>query len=280
MEQSLESLVQRAVDGDRGSLEEIVSRVQPGIYSLAVRMLWHPADAEDATQEILVRVITSLSGFRGESAFTTWVFRVSSNYLMTARSRASREKITFEAFGEQLEVGLSDEPISVADQVEQELLKEEVRIGCTHGMLLCLDTGQRIVYILGEIIDLTAKEGGYVLDITAAAFRKRLSRARARILQFMQNNCGLFNPANACRCARRVDYAQEIGRVDPQNLLFSREVSEVLDRASIAERIHEIEEIKRAAAIYRSNQVNATPDGFLERFREFIKSNESEVLRE
>ena len=119
IEPSLELLVQRAIDGDQASLEEIVRRIQTRVYALALRMLWHPANAEDATQEILVRIVTNLSSFRDESAFTTWVYRVASNYILTSKRRAEREIVTFERFGEQLDEGLSEEQIQVADDVEQ-----------------------------------------------------------------------------------------------------------------------------------------------------------------
>ena len=68
-EPSLEVLVERAKAGDGAALEAVVRAIQDRVYNLAIRMLWHPADAEDATQEILIRVITNLGSFRGESAF-------------------------------------------------------------------------------------------------------------------------------------------------------------------------------------------------------------------
>ena len=72
-------------------------------------MLWHPEDAEDAPQEILIRIVIRLGSFRGESAFTTWVYRVAANYLLTTRKRrAKRTAATFEGFGKDLDEGLSD----------------------------------------------------------------------------------------------------------------------------------------------------------------------------
>ena len=63
----------RAASGDqRDALEELLRRLQQPIYSLAVRMLGHPEDARDATQEILIRIMTHLASFRGESRFMTW----------------------------------------------------------------------------------------------------------------------------------------------------------------------------------------------------------------
>jgi DNA-directed RNA polymerase specialized sigma24 family protein len=70
-----QSLVMRARGGDREALEELVQRHQGWIYNIAVRMLFHPQDAEDATQEILIKVLTRLSSFEGRSSFRTWLYR-------------------------------------------------------------------------------------------------------------------------------------------------------------------------------------------------------------
>ena len=126
-----------------------------------MRMLWHPADAEDATQEILVRIVTHLGSFRGESAFTTWVYRVASNYLLTTRKRrAEREELTFERFAEQLDEGLAPDVPGPAAEVENRLLVEEVKLGCSQGMLLCLDRDHRLAYILGDVFGVTESGSG------------------------------------------------------------------------------------------------------------------------
>lgn len=281
MEQTLESLVQDSLNGDKAALEELVSKIQDKVYGLALRMVWHPADAEDATQEILIRVITNLSSFRGESAFTTWVYRVASNYLLTARKRrAEREQITFEIFGEQLDQGLSDEPHQVSEEVEHRLLIDEVRIGCTTGMLLCLDRDHRLAYILREIIELTGEEGGYILDITPVAFRKRLSRARSRIIDFMQKKCGLVNQDNPCRCHQRVDSAIQAGRVTPNSLLFAEHPTCSQNAPFVVDRMQELEQIRRASAIYRSHPDYATPNDFAQNLKELIHSGQFAVFGE
>src|ERR671917_1059797 len=134
----IETLVARAQEGDRAALEAVIAGVRDRIYNLALRMLWHPADAEDATQEILVRIVTHLGSFRGESAFTTWVYRVAANSLLTTRKRrAEREELTFERFAEQLDEGLSADVPGPAAEVENQLIVEEVKLGCSQGMLLC-----------------------------------------------------------------------------------------------------------------------------------------------
>ena len=251
---SLETLATRARNGDRTALEALVRAIQPDVHRLALRFLWHPEDAEDATQEILVRVITRLDTFRGESAFRTWVYRVAFNALLTIRKgRMERRTMTFREFGDDLARGLSDEPIAATVDVDEALLLEEVRIGCTLAMLLCLDREHRAAYILGEILELEHKEASHALEVSPATYRKRLSRARADILAVMRSRCGLFAPANSCRCRRRVHTAIQLGRVDPSHLLFARSREQARRFPAVLHEIRRLEEARRAAALHRSH---------------------------
>jgi RNA polymerase sigma factor (sigma-70 family) len=250
MTESLESLVARARDGDVDALERLVLAIQDPIYRIAVHMLWHPEDAKDAMQEILIRIITRLDSFRGESAFTTWTYRIAVNWLLNAkRGRMETTPLDFDGFAEDLATDLSETPADDA------LLAEEVKLGCTLGMLLCLDRDERIAFILGEILELDGNEASEVLEIAPAAFRKRLSRARQSVVEFTRRACGLVNEANACRCARRVMRATELGRVDPKNLLFARRAS----LADLESRIRDLDQAQRAVAMYRIHQPS-TPE--------------------
>jgi RNA polymerase sigma factor (sigma-70 family) len=107
MRSDLGALVERARNGDRESLAHVVEQIQGPIYNLALRMLWHPEDARDATQDILIRVITHLGSFRGDSRVQTWVYRVAANYLITVRqSRVEEQNYTFDRFADELRDGL------------------------------------------------------------------------------------------------------------------------------------------------------------------------------
>src|SRR5712691_386510 len=97
------ALVARARAGNREALEELVRRHQGWIYNIAVRMLYHPQDAEDATQEILLKAVTRLSSFEGRSSFRTWLYRIAVNHLLnTKRGRVERESLTFREYGDGL----------------------------------------------------------------------------------------------------------------------------------------------------------------------------------
>ena len=257
----LEHRVALAKRGERAALESVVRAVQKDVYNLAIRFLWHPQDAEDATQEILIRVLTGLGGFRGESGFRTWVYRVACNALLTLRrQRVEQQSLSFEQFGEDLARGLSDAPLTIEDDAGEKLLLEEVKIGCTLAMLQCLDRDHRLAYILGEIMELDHLQAAAALETTPAAFRKRLSRARASIISFMTANCGLINPANACRCHRRVGAALALGRVDPSHLTFAASQEQARRFPQVLAEIRQLEESRRAAALYQSHP-EARPSG-------------------
>src|SRR5688572_780159 len=95
----LEDLARRAVDGDRDAVAALVRGIEGVVYALALRTLWHREDAEDATQEILVRVVTRLAQFDFKSRLKTWVYRVATNYLLDVKKSAvERQKLSFTSF--------------------------------------------------------------------------------------------------------------------------------------------------------------------------------------
>lgn len=248
----LAELVPAARAGDAGALERIVRELQVPVHRLALHMLWHPEDAQDATQEILIRIVTGLAGFRGESAFTTWAYRVAANHLLsTRRSRLEAQQLSFDEFAADLEQGL-DPAAEQRDNPEAIALLEEIKIGCTLAMLSCLDRPQRLAYVLGEIMELTDVEGAKVLEISEDAFRKRLSRARRAVSEFMLGHCGLVNPMQRCRCHRRVGRAVSLGRVDPARLQFVPSLAQARRFPEVLREIRALEESRRAAALLRS----------------------------
>lgn len=110
--------------------------LQDDIYRLALRMLWNREDAEDATQEILVRIVTRLSQFGFRSRLKTWAYRLSVNYILDLKkSPIERLNLTFQQFGENLTRGI--EPVS-ATETERSVLIDEVKVGCSLATLQCL----------------------------------------------------------------------------------------------------------------------------------------------
>ena len=169
---ALEDESRRALDGDRDALDRVVRALQGDIYGLALRMLCNREDAEDATQEILVRIVTRLSQFDFRSKLKTWAYRVAVNYILDVRkSPVERLHLSFERFADDLTSGLD---LEAPTETERSLLIEEVKVGCTFGMLQCLDRPHRLAYVLGEIMEIPGPDAAEVLEISPDLFRKRL----------------------------------------------------------------------------------------------------------
>ena len=229
-------LVSKAQAGDRQALEKLVERHQRWIYNLAVRMLYIPEDAEDATQEILIRMMEGLRTFRGESKFRTWLYRLAANHILNFRRKyaAARPFYSFDWFSGDLDAtGLADIPDPRTVPVPAEVLIEEAKLSCTAAMLLCLDGRQRLVYTLGEIFGVSDSVGAEVVGVTPSNFRQILARARRDLYSFLNGNCGLVNGANPCRCPKKIRGFMQRGYLKPDKLQFaSRHCRKVREVAS------------------------------------------------
>jgi RNA polymerase sigma factor (sigma-70 family) len=255
-------LVARVQAGDRQALETLLARHQPWVYNILVRMLYYPAEAEDATQEVLIKVLTKLSTFERRSTFRTWLYRIVVNHALNIRRRGGQpDTIAFSDYARGLD-GTPDldlpDPSSVPADVQ--LLVQEAKIGCTSGMLLCLDREQRLVYILGGILGVTDHVGAELLEISRAAFRQKLARSRRDLHRFMHGQCGLINRSNPCRCAKKTQGFIQMGYLDPHRLLFARaRVTHVHELAPDA--VRGLEALDAAyAAIFRQHPFHTAPD--------------------
>jgi RNA polymerase sigma factor (sigma-70 family) len=248
-------LVERAQRGSRDALEQLVTRHQRWIYNIVLRMIYLPQDAEDITQEILIKLITKLSAFKGDSRFRTWLYRIVVNHVLNMkRARGETVEWTFEKYGSGLNSAPDEElPDPRSVPVDLQLIVDEAMIGCTSGMLLCLSREQRIVYILGEIFGVTDGVGAELLEISRDSFRQRLSRARRDLHHFMHGQCGLVNAANPCRCEKKTQAFIKAGYIDTHKLLFA---SDHLTRVrDVAPKVHDdIEALDAAyAEIHRGH---------------------------
>jgi RNA polymerase sigma factor (sigma-70 family) len=278
-EPSLEKLVGLAKEGEKIALEELVRRIQDGIYRLALRMLFLPADAEDATQEILIKIITHLAEFKGESRFTTWVFRIAANHLLsTHKRRAEKWEYSFERCEQGIEEALSMSSPENIETPEDNLIVEEVKLACLQGVLLCLSREIRLAFILGVVFQVTSIEGSQILNIRPETFRQRLSRGRKQIQNFMIRKCSLVNPENPCACARLIPLELKIKSLDPKNLRFADHRCRARRSDSTAARLQELNELRRVAALFRSHPDYAAPETFVESIKKLVESGRLEVL--
>jgi len=265
---SLESLVKQAQDGNKDALQQVLENIKTDVYSLAVKFLWDLHDAEDASQDILLSIVMNLGSFRGDSLFKTWVYRVACNRLIALKKqRMEKQNLSFDLMAEDLNHGLETPERSEETAPEYHRILDEIRIGCTLAMLQCLDRKSRLCYILGEIMELDQKDASAILELSQPAYRKRLSRARSAITEFMTEYCGLFNPNNGCRCSKRVKRAIALQRVNPENLIFTEAGHPSSNYATTLKTIRELTQARRAAALYRSQPTVRSNDNFANWFK-------------
>ena len=223
-------LIRFAVNGDKEALQTLVLRHQVFVYNLALKMTRNKEDADDLTQEVFIKAITSLSKFEGKSAFRTWLYRIVVNHFLNTRKRKTELIINdFESYFSSID-RMPDYDLNEAEQVELKDSIEELRISCTAGMLMCLDREQRLVYILGEMFKIDHNLGSEIMGITPGNFSVKLSRARSDLYSWMNKKCGLINTNNPCRCVKKTRAYIKIGAVDPDNLQFNTDYrNRVLD---------------------------------------------------
>jgi RNA polymerase sigma-70 factor (ECF subfamily) len=175
MEQQFDDayLVCRAQGGHLGAFEVLVERYQTRVYRVALRMLADPHDAQDAAQDAFVQAWKGLASFRGDSAFSTWLYRIITNRcLKFLRDRPRTQPLpeTHEA------------PAGRPDQIAE----ANARRDALHAAIAALRPEQRAALVLREFEGCTYEEVAAILAITVPAVKGRLHRARLELLDAMQ----------------------------------------------------------------------------------------------
>ncbi len=276
---TLEEHAEAAARGERASLEAVVLAIQDDIYGLCMRMLGNPADAGDATQEILIKVITQIGSFRGESALRTWVWTIATRHVVRMRRTRYETATDFPRLEVLIDEGAASaggEPVLESDVAK---LSEEIRLGCTHAMLVALDREHRIAYTLGDIFGIDSEQASAILAIDSATFRKRLQRARDRLGAFMKRKCGIVNPVAACQCVRQIPMLLERGLLDPARLIYSDHPRARPSDAALTRAWGELSELDGVARTMRERPEYAAPDTVIRALRTLLDSKRFELLQ-
>ena len=272
-----EQLIDEALTGSRHALEKLIYRHQAWIYNIALRMVFYPQEAEDVTQEVLIKIITKLSTFRKESSFRTWAYRIVINQVLNMKKSMGEKNHAsdFDEYWKIIENTPDNElPAQENYKVEMQTLVNEVKVSCMSGMLLCMDREQRLIFILGSIFQVTDKIGAEIMDMTRDNFRQKLSRARKQMHNFMHDKCGLMNKNNPCSCEKKTKALIDCGYVDPEKLLFNiNYVHSVESTAGLrAEKLDELLE-DRSQKLFRESPFQEPPD-FVKSLREILDHKE------
>lgn len=268
-------LVRLALEGNQDALERLLADVQHMVFNLSLRMLGTVSDAEDASQEILVRIMTNLSSFRGESRFLTWVYRIALNYLYNYRkSMFAQRPLSFEYYGQDIEAGFIDNNTVDTKGVDDDMLTEELKMSCTNVMLQCLDPESRSIYILGTMFHIDSKTAGEILELTPDNYRQKLSRSCKKMGEFLSAYCGL-SKTGRCDCRKRIGYAVKQKRLDPSHLEYNG--LEPLNESMLLACKDKMEQMDQLSGVFGSlPQYKFTKTAFL---RKLLKSKNMESIQ-
>ncbi|MEO0734922.1 MAG: RNA polymerase sigma factor, partial [Bacteroidota bacterium] len=255
------ALLDRIRRGDRSALEQLIQRHYGYIYNIALKFFNTVPDAEDAAQEVVIKIITNIGSYDPErGALRTWLYRIVFNHYLDAKKSGPEKLLTdgFRTFFGIIDDLPVEEPTD-AEEVRMKELIEEAKVSCMAGMLMCLDRQQRLTYIVGELFEINHQLAAEIFDITPANFRKRLSRARKELYNWMTDRCGLVNTANPCRCPKKTRAFVDRGFVDPKqlkwNVGFSRRIHD-LSHEKVEEMLTETEIVYRR--LYRAHPYKDT----------------------
>lgn len=234
-------LIDKALEGNKTALETLIVGVEDMIYNLSLRMVGSPHDAQDATQEIIIKIITQLSSFRKESAFSTWVYRIATNFLINyKKSMFAQRPLSFEFYAKDIDEGFIPNNPELFHNVDEKILVDELKQSCTNVMLQCLDPESRCIYVLGLMFKVDSKICADIFGITPEAYRQRLSRIRKKVADFLGEYCGL-SKTGKCNCQKRLGFAIMTHRLNPQDLEYSK--LEQIDRDAFTQAMEELDEL-------------------------------------
>jgi RNA polymerase sigma-70 factor, ECF subfamily len=180
------TLVKACQRGEPDALDALIRATYADVYALCRRMLADPDEAADATQEVFVRVMRSVLGFRGESAFGTWLHRVTVNVCLTMLRKRSKARaagmvaggVPFGLPGDELELATeADDPADRAVTADMAARSEVA--------LASLPEDARAVVVLRDIEGMSTKEVADLLGVTENVVKVRLHRAHARLRKMM-----------------------------------------------------------------------------------------------
>lgn len=272
--EELLAFIEKAVAGDKESLENVILSVQDLIFNLSLRMLGSFPDAEDATQDILLKIITHLSSFKGESAFSTWAFCIAANHLKNYQKHMfAKFPLSFEFYGDDIKNGSIDDVPDLTQNVETSILAEELKLSCTNVMLQCLDTESRCIFILGTMFKVDSRIAGDILGITPEAYRQRLSRIRGKMADFLKEYCGEYGNGT-CRCQNRVNYAIKNHRINPKQLSFAT-AAPTETMVEVKEAMEDIDGLSQTFSFCKTYQ---SPESLKEFIQNFLDSASFSVV--
>lgn len=191
MEINEKKLIARATSGDPAAFNSLMQQHEGRMYAVALRMCANREDAQDCLQEAMLRVYRAISGFKGESSFSTWVYRITMNTCLDElRKRKNRQTTSLDNL---LDMGWS--PSDDTNVPEKHAIRGESK-RMLHAAIENLPEDMRSAIVLRDIEGLSYEEIAKALDINIGTIKSRISRGREKLREKLKENSELFDMGN------------------------------------------------------------------------------------
>ena len=179
-----QALIRQVRSGDAAAFEPLLTAYEKGVYNLCLRMVRNPADAEDLAQETFLKAYRGIAGYRGESKFSVWLYRIASNlcldFLRQQKRRPTAPLTVEDEDGDMRETELADGRLQPERLLEQKLTGDSLRRG-----LDALPPEFRQVLLLRELQELSYEEIGGILGLESGTVKSRIFRARKKLCAWL-----------------------------------------------------------------------------------------------
>ena len=181
-------LIGLASQGDAAAFNSLMGMHERRMYAVALRMCGNAEDAQDCLQEAMLRVYRAISGFKGQSSFSTWLYRITMNTCLDElRKRKNRPSTSLDGL---VDAGWS--PVDAGETPERHTLRREVR-QTLQAMISELPEDMRAAVVLRDIQGYTYDEIAEMLDTNVGTIKSRISRGRERLREKISGKSELFD---------------------------------------------------------------------------------------
>ena len=245
---------------DKTILPELLQSISKKIYNLSLRYLNDFDEANDATQDILIKIYNNYNKLREKEKFVSWSLTIATNHLINLKRVNKRfQHLSFDIMEQDCNIQFATNAEPSIFNSENDVLLAELKISCTQAMLMCLSKDERMIYILSSMFEQNSSQGAQIMNISREAYRKKLSRTKNKLRNFLENNCGLINKTATCKCRNRINYALETHRISRERLSFASP-EHIGVSFEIKDFINTMDNLEHYSDVFKTNPDMELPD--------------------
>jgi len=208
------------------------------IYNLALRMTGNKEDAEDITQETLIKVYRNIDKFKGNSHIYTWIYAITKNNCL--RHLEKINKVSFSSLEYLIDNVQSK---STYQDPEKAFYISQVKEGCLMGLVRSLPFYQRLAFILVILFKISVRDTAAIIGKNENTVRILIHRARMNIKNFLCRNCSLYDKKNSCKCENLINFSMKQGWIKKYKIKSKNKKERIISIETLEDELNHIKKI-------------------------------------